>query len=145
MTVVGADHVQIAMPSAGEDEARAFYGGILGLEEIPKPDVLGDRGGCWFRAGPAMAIHLGVDPDFRAARKAHPCLVVDDLAAMRVALGKAGVAIVEDASGLGVDRCYVADPFGNRIELLSASDAGFSLSISLAERPPSRVARDAGG
>jgi catechol 2,3-dioxygenase-like lactoylglutathione lyase family enzyme len=127
VTVIGIDHVLVAMPAGGEEQARRFYAGVLGLEEIAKPDLLGDRGGCWFRAGSGSAIHLGIDADFHSAREAHPCLVVDDLTTLRHALREAGVPVTEDASGLAVDRCYVADPFGNRIELLSAGDAGFSL------------------
>jgi catechol 2,3-dioxygenase-like lactoylglutathione lyase family enzyme len=123
--VVGLDHVQLGMPAGGEDAARGFYGEVLGLREVPKPAALASRGGCWF-AGDAVAVHLGVERDFLAASKAHPALLVMDLAAARDALTQAGVAIEDDDSGLAVRRCYVRDPFGNRIELVDARDAGFS-------------------
>ena len=127
--LVGLDHVQLAMPAGGEAAARAFYGGLLGLREVPKPAALAVRGGCWFtgaRGGPAIAIHLGVDADFRPAGKAHPALVVDDLAALRGTLATAGVTIVEDDAGLGVQRFHAFDPFGNRLEFVDRADAGFT-------------------
>ena len=121
------DHVQLGMPVGGEDAARAFYVDILGLREVPKPVELAGRGGAWF-AGRSVAIHLGVEVDFRPASKAHPAFTVDDLAAARDRLEAAGVATTADDSGLPVRRCYVHDPFGNRIELVDARDAGFSAS-----------------
>jgi catechol 2,3-dioxygenase-like lactoylglutathione lyase family enzyme len=123
--IVGIDHVQLAMPPGAEDEARRFYGSILGLREVPKPPELAGRGGCWF-AGPHAAIHLAPEPGFQALVTAHPALIVRDLGAARKALTAAGVAIEDDDSGLPVQRCYVRDPFGNRIELDDAHDAGFS-------------------
>jgi catechol 2,3-dioxygenase-like lactoylglutathione lyase family enzyme len=124
--VLGIDHVQLAMPPGGEPEARRFYGGILGLREVAKPAALADRGGCWFAGSAGAAVHLGVDARFVAARKAHPGLVVADLAAARHALRSAGVAVIDDDAPTGVARCYTADPFGNRIELIDAADAGFT-------------------
>ena len=115
--VVGIDHVQLSMPPGSEDESRQFYGEILGLREIAKPPELAGRGGCWF---------VGAEHDFRPHAKAHPALVIRDLAAAREALGMAGVAIEEDDSNLPVARCYIRDPFGNRIELDDERDAGFS-------------------
>jgi catechol 2,3-dioxygenase-like lactoylglutathione lyase family enzyme len=123
--VVGIDHVQLSMPPGGEDDARRFYGSILGLREIAKPAELAGRGGCWF-AGLAAAIHLAREEGFVPHAKAHPALVIGDLAAAREALEVAGVPIEEDDSGLPVNRCYIRDPFGNRIELVDARDAGFS-------------------
>jgi catechol 2,3-dioxygenase-like lactoylglutathione lyase family enzyme len=123
---IGIDHVQIGMPAGAEDVARTFYGGILGLREVPKPAALAARGGVWF-AGRALAIHLGVEPDFRPAGRAHPALLVDDIGAARARLDAAGVTIEEDAAGLAVRRCYIRDPFGNRIELVDSADAGFSM------------------
>ena len=123
--IVGVDHVQLSMPPGGEDEARQFYGEILGLREIPKPPELAGRGGCWFVGGNA-AIHVAPESDFRPHAKAHPALVIRDLAAAREALGLADVAIEEDDSDLPVARCYIRDPFGNRIELDDERDAGFS-------------------
>jgi catechol 2,3-dioxygenase-like lactoylglutathione lyase family enzyme len=123
--VVGIDHVQLSMPPGGEDESRAFYVEILGLREITKPPELAGRGGCWF-AGPNAAIHLAPEDGFRPHAKAHPALVIRDLAAAREVLVAAGVAIEEDDAGLPVIRCYIRDPFGNRIELDDERDAGFS-------------------
>jgi catechol 2,3-dioxygenase-like lactoylglutathione lyase family enzyme len=114
------------MPRGGEPAARRFYGELLGLREVTKPSALAGRGGCWF-AGPAgVAVHLGVEEPFGPAVKAHPCFVVADLAATRQRLADAGAVAEPDDAGLGVDRCYVRDPFGNRIELLARRDAGFS-------------------
>lgn len=111
------DHVQLAMPAGGEDAARAFYAGVLGLVEVAKPEHLIPRGGVWFEAG-AVKLHLGVDAEFRPARKAHPALLVDNLPALRAACAAAGFAPVEDEPLPGYARAYVGDPFGNRIELL---------------------------
>lgn len=110
------DHVQLAMPSGREDEARDFYSGLLGISEHPKPEHLAKRGGCWFEDGD-LKIHLGVDADFRPARKAHPALQVDDLPALIARLQAAKVPVREDEPLEGDRRVYVDDPFGNRIEL----------------------------
>ncbi len=117
MHVLRIDHVQLAMPSGQEDRARAFYAGLLGIPEVPKPAALQARGGVWFEAGEAK-IHLGVDPAFHPARKAHPALVVRDLRALVDCLRDAGVEVVEDDRLPGFQRVYVADPFGNRLELM---------------------------
>lgn len=117
MPILALDHVQLAMPTGGEDLARDFYVGLLGMSEVPKPPNLASRGGCWFQAGTA-AVHLGVQADFRPATKAHPALAVDDLAALRASLATAGQTCTEDEPLAGYLRCYVTDPFGNRIELL---------------------------
>jgi catechol 2,3-dioxygenase-like lactoylglutathione lyase family enzyme len=105
------------MPPGGEAAARAFYGGLLGMREVPKPQELAKRGGCWFAAGEAR-LHLGVEADFAPARKAHPAFVVDDLGAMRSRLERAGVLCRDDVPLDGFVRTYVADPFGNRVELM---------------------------
>jgi catechol 2,3-dioxygenase-like lactoylglutathione lyase family enzyme len=123
--IVGIDHVQLSMPEGGEPEARRFYGSVLGLREVAKPPELAGRGGCWF-AGADAAVHLGVERDFRPLAKAHPALLVRDLELAREALAATGVTVEEDDSGLPVRRCYLRDPFGNRIELVDARDAGFS-------------------
>jgi catechol 2,3-dioxygenase-like lactoylglutathione lyase family enzyme len=109
------DHVQLAMPAGGEDAARLFFGDLLGMIEEEKPPVLKARGGCWFRRGDC-AVHLGVDPDFRPARKAHPAFAVDDLHALATRLEAAGHPVKWDEALPGVDRFYADDPFGNRIE-----------------------------
>jgi catechol 2,3-dioxygenase-like lactoylglutathione lyase family enzyme len=116
MRILGIDHVQVAAPAGCEEEARAFYGGLLGLEELEKPEPLRSRGGCWFRAG-THELHVGVDEPFAPARKAHPGFVVDDLAALTARLQEAGVEVTPDDTIPGVERAYVADPFGNRLEL----------------------------
>lgn len=110
-------HVQLAMPEGGEDEARGFYAGILGMREVAKPSVLAGRGGVWFEVGGAR-VHLGVETGFAPARKAHPCLLVRDLGEARRRLAAAEVATDVDLPDLR--RLYVADPFGNRIEIAEA-------------------------
>jgi catechol 2,3-dioxygenase-like lactoylglutathione lyase family enzyme len=116
--VTGIDHVQVAAPPGCEEEARAFYGGLLGLVELPKPAPLAGRGGCWFRAGPQQ-LHVGVEERFAPARKAHPGLVVDGLDELAERLAAAGVEVAWDESLPEVLRFHVADPFGNRLELRS--------------------------
>jgi catechol 2,3-dioxygenase-like lactoylglutathione lyase family enzyme len=116
MTLIGIDHVQVAAPAGCEDEARAFYGGLLGLEELPKPEPLAARGGCWFRAG-AQELHVGVEEPFAPARKAHPGLVAADLDALGERLRAAGIEVTYDDAIPGAKRFYVADPFGNRLEV----------------------------
>jgi catechol 2,3-dioxygenase-like lactoylglutathione lyase family enzyme len=123
--VVGLDHVQLAIPAGGEDEARRFYGVLLGLTEVPKPAALAGRGGCWF-VGPGVALHLGVEADFLAARKAHIAFLVDDLVALRATLDEASVTTADDTAPVGVRRFYVFDPFGNRLELVDQRDAGLT-------------------
>jgi catechol 2,3-dioxygenase-like lactoylglutathione lyase family enzyme len=115
--VVALDHVQLAMPVGGEADAEAFYSSLLGFERVPKPRALAARGGCWFELG-AVVIHLGAEQDFRAARKAHPALRVDGLDQLVGALAAAGHPVRWDDELPGVRRCYVDDPFGNRIELI---------------------------
>jgi len=117
MPIRAIDHVQLAMPAGEEDKARAFYQGLLGIPEQPKPAHLAKRGGCWFERG-ALKIHLGVEKGFHPARKAHPALLVDGLAALKKALADAGCRLVDDEPLEGYDRVYVDDPFGNRIELM---------------------------
>ena len=114
--VRGIDHVQLAMPRGGEATARTFYANVLGLVEVAKPAALAGRGGCWFELG-ATRVHLGVEDDFRPARKAHPALLVDDLGAFVEARGLA-FTWADDVPGLV--HGYVDDPFGNRIELVDA-------------------------
>jgi len=120
MSIVGIHHVQLAMPAGREADAVAFYTGILGLPQVTKPGRLEKRGGCWFEDD-AVRVHLGVEADFRPARKAHPAFLVDDLVSMRRRLEVAGVEVVEDEGLPGYDRFYVDDPFGNRLEFLTES------------------------
>ena len=112
------DHVQLAMPEGEEERARAFYGALLGLIELPKPPELAVRGGCWFASG-SVQIHLGVEADFCPARKAHPALRCIDYDELIARLWAAGVDVHDDANIPGVRRCHISDPFGNRIELIS--------------------------
>ena len=124
MYIVGLDHVQLAMPEGGEEAARRFYGEILGLVEITKPEPLAARGGCWFEA-PGTQVHLGVEQPFAPARKAHPAFRISDLEALREKLVAAGVTVVPDDTLPGIRRFYVFDPFGNRIECMEEGD-GFA-------------------
>ena len=121
MELVGFDHVQLAMPAGGEDEARGFYGELLGLKELRKPAVLAVRGGCWFE-GPGVNIHLGVEQNFAPARKAHPAFRVAGLEALRRKLATAGVSITPDDALPNVRRFYANDPFGNRLEFIQDGD-----------------------
>lgn len=109
------DHIQLAIPAGGEDRARAFWVQLLGLVEFPKPDGLKGRGGLWLLAG-GLELHLGVDPDFKAAGKAHPCFRLPDLAATAALLTNAGFAVLWDDKLADRPRFFSADPFGNRLE-----------------------------
>ena len=122
MPFVGIDHVQIAVPPGAEPEARRFYGELLGMTEVPKPPALAVRGGCWFQCGAAQ-IHVGIEADFRAAKKAHPAIRLDgpaSLEALRAKLEAAGVAVRDDKEDVpGVARFFAADPWGNRLEFVA--------------------------
>jgi catechol 2,3-dioxygenase-like lactoylglutathione lyase family enzyme len=117
--ITGFDHVQVAAPAGCEVAARAFYGDLLGLAELPKPPVLAARGGCWFQAG-TQELHVGVEAEFAPARKAHPGFVVDDLEALREQLRAAGQEPRDDDTIPGTSRFYAEDPFGNRLEFRQA-------------------------
>jgi catechol 2,3-dioxygenase-like lactoylglutathione lyase family enzyme len=119
VTILGIDHVQVAAPRGCEAEARAFYGSVLGLAEILRPETLPNPEGCWFQAG-AQELHVGMEEAFRPARKAHPSLVVDDLPALLARLEGLGITPRADTSIPGVARVHVDDPFGNRLELRQA-------------------------
>jgi catechol 2,3-dioxygenase-like lactoylglutathione lyase family enzyme len=113
--IEGIDHVQVAIPVGGEDRARAFYGELLGLAEVPKPAELAGRGGAWFELG-EVKVHVGVEEDFRSARKAHIAFRVDEVATLAAAARDAGYEVKDDDPIEGVDRVFVFDPFGNRLE-----------------------------
>jgi catechol 2,3-dioxygenase-like lactoylglutathione lyase family enzyme len=117
MKIVRIDHIQLAMPAGREDDARRFYGDLLGIPEVPKPPELAARGGAWFERGD-LKVHLGVDKRFVPARKAHPAFIVADLRLLLAKLQVAGTIIKDDDPLDGYQRVYVDDPFGNRIELL---------------------------
>lgn len=117
----GIDHVQLAAPPGCEPAARRFYGELLGLVELPKPEPLAARGGAWFQCG-AQQIHIGVEHDFRPAKKAHPALRVRDEASLRAlvdGLARAGVPVREDRELADCARFFADDPWGNRLELVS--------------------------
>jgi catechol 2,3-dioxygenase-like lactoylglutathione lyase family enzyme len=114
------DHVQLAAPKGCEAAAREFYGSMLGLAEIEKPPSLRARGGCWFQCG-EQQIHIGVEPDFRPAKKAHPAFAVSDLGKLRETLLALAVKITDDDSILGTRRFFAEDPWGNRLEFLETN------------------------
>lgn len=115
--IIGIDHVQVAMPQGGEALARQFYGALLGLAELDKPDHLAVRGGLWFACG-AQQLHLGGEAAFQPAGKAHPALLVDDLDAYLALLAGRGFEAQHDIPLAAARRATIADPFGNRIELI---------------------------
>lgn len=117
MRVYALDHVQLAMPRGLEDQARSFYRDVLGLTEVAKPPRLAPRGGVWFEGG-SLKLHLGVEDDFRPARKAHPALLVEGLSELAGLCEAAGYEVTHDANHPGFAHVYVTDPFGNRIELM---------------------------
>jgi hypothetical protein len=121
MTILRIEHVQLAMPPGGEADARRFYGEILGIPEVPKPAHLVHRGGCWFEKGD-LKVHLGVEEDFRPARKAHPAFLVRCISVIIERLKRSGHDVIDDEPLEDFTRIYVDDPFGNRIELLEISD-----------------------
>jgi catechol 2,3-dioxygenase-like lactoylglutathione lyase family enzyme len=119
--IAGLDHVQLAMPAGAEDAAESFYCGVLGFTREPKPLNLAARGGCWFRRG-AVSVHLGVEAEFRPAKKAHPAFVVSGFDALVASLAAQQIAFRPDDELPGVTRGYVEDPFGNRIELIAQEE-----------------------
>ena len=119
MGILALDHVQLVMPAGREDEARRFYGEYLGMTECPKPLNLRSRGGVWFQTSDCkVKVHLGVEKDFRAAKKAHPAFLVDDVMALGERIKQAGYEVIDDEPLEGYQRLYVYDSFGNRIELM---------------------------
>ncbi len=117
MQICGIDHVQLGMPAGQEEQARLFYGRVLGIPEKPKPPHLVVRGGVWFEDG-TVKIHLGVEKEFRPAKKAHLALRVRGLDELVAKCQEAGFEVISDSLLEGYDRVYVSDPFGNRIELM---------------------------
>ena len=117
--MLAIDHIQLAAPPGCEEAARRFFGELLGLEEIPKPEAIRARGGVWFRVG-EHELHVGVEQDFAPARKAHPAFRAGNYRELRERLLAGGVEVTDDEAIPGVRRCFVADPWGNRIELISA-------------------------
>jgi len=112
------DHVQLAMPPRQEETARRFYRDLLGMAELEKPPELAKRGGCWFQSG-GVQIHLGVEDDFRPARKAHPAVRCSGYELLLRQLRSANVEVTEVDDIPGIRRCHIFDFFGNRIELIA--------------------------
>jgi catechol 2,3-dioxygenase-like lactoylglutathione lyase family enzyme len=119
--IIGIHHVQLAMPAGGEEVARRFYSGLLGISEVLKPAELAKRGGVWFETD-RIRIHLGIEKDFRPAQKAHPGLLVNDLPSLSKRLVEAGSEVVGGEPLEGYEHVYVNDPFGNRLELWQSVD-----------------------
>ncbi|MFG2354536.1 VOC family protein [Streptomyces sp. NPDC048521] len=115
--IAALDHVQLAAPPGSEETLRAYYAGALGMTEVPKPPVLAARGGCWFQAG-SVQLHLGIEEDFRPARKAHPGLRVTDIEACAARLTAHGAPVTWDDNLPGHRRFHSEDPVGNRLEFL---------------------------
>ena len=113
------DHVQLAIPVGAEAAAQPFYRDLLGLTEVEKPEPGRSRGGSWYEAG-GVKVHLGVEPDFRANKKAHPAFVVSDLADLSQRAEAAGYEVKPDDELEGVERAFIYDPFGNRLEFIQA-------------------------
>jgi hypothetical protein len=121
--LTAVDHVQLAAPPGSEDELRTYYVEALGMTELPKPPVLAARGGCWFRAG-AVQLHLGIEADFRPAKKAHPGLRVTDIESYAARLEAHGAKVTWDDNLPGYRRFYSWDPVGNRLEFLEPTVRG---------------------
>ena len=120
MTVLAIDHVQLAMPPGREADARAFYGTILGFDEVAKPAALAARGGVWFACG-MVHVHLGIDDAFRPGEMAHAAFLVDDFEGLSARFGEAGIIGDRSTDHLGRARAYVRDPFGNRLEFIEGA------------------------
>jgi catechol 2,3-dioxygenase-like lactoylglutathione lyase family enzyme len=118
----GLHHVQLAIPPGSEEACRAFYVGVLGMTEIPKPPALAARGGLWVRAD-TLEIHLGAEEDFHPARKAHPGIRVADLDALAQRLKEGGAEVVWDPNFPGHRRFYSWDNLGNRLEFVQRDEA----------------------
>jgi catechol 2,3-dioxygenase-like lactoylglutathione lyase family enzyme len=116
------------MEEDGEERARSFYGSVLGLTEVQKPAALAARGGCWF-VGEGIHLHLGIERPFKPQARAHIALLAQELDAARAHFAAAGVEVIDDDSGVEYARFYVRDPFGNRIEIVDARDAGFTARL----------------
>ena len=125
MGILSIEHVQIAIPVGSEDRARAFYAGILGFTEVEKPASMAKRNSIWFTAG-NVSLHLGLEPDFHPAKRAHPALIVDNLEGILSTCQGAGVSFKPDVPFNGFRRVHVFDPFGNRLELMERSPQEFA-------------------
>lgn len=135
MPVKRIDHVQLAMPPDREEEARGFYAGVLGISEVPKPPHLARRGGCWFEQD-SLKVRLGVEADFKPARKAHPAFIVSGLRELVARLQARGHRVVEDQPLQGYNRRYVDHPFGNLIESMEADTSASDDHVAGSARAP---------
>jgi len=120
MTAIGLDHLQVCIPPGTEETARAFWSGIIGLEEVPQAPELNSVTGCWFRLG-AVGLHIGVQDPFVPSQKAHPALRISDRAALDVLVARleaAGHPVEWAEVPVAEARCKVRDPFGNQVELV---------------------------
>lgn len=117
MRILEIDHIQLAMPEDGVDRAREFYGEVLGLEEVPRPETISRNVGLWFAAG-TVRVHLGVERDFQPSKKAHPAFVVEGATELFANCRARGFGVTEAADLEGFRRAHVYDPFGNRIEIM---------------------------
>jgi len=115
--VKGIDHIQVAAPKGSDEEARMFYGDLLGMNELEKPESLKGRGGCWFQCG-FQEVHVGIEETFHPSKKAHPGFITEDLKGLQKTLLAAGYTVKEDVPIAGRNRIFTEDPFGNRIEFL---------------------------
>ncbi len=120
--ITGIHHVQVTAPRECEADARKFYSALLGMLEIEKPPELKKRGGVWFEMGEGQQLHIGVEDNFVPPQKAHPAFSVAGLPALREKLAQAGYETQDDDLFIGYNRCYVRDPFGNRIELVEPTE-----------------------
>ncbi|PNY81562.1 VOC family protein [Deinococcus koreensis] len=133
LLIAGLDHVQIEAPAGCEEQARAFFGAVLGLPELEKPPALRARGGVWFALPDGRQLHIGVTPDFVPRTRGHPALRCADLAAFVAHCGAHGVPCRPDTEA-GVPRVFLADPFGNRLEVVQ-HPASVSEAPGLRVRP----------
>jgi catechol 2,3-dioxygenase-like lactoylglutathione lyase family enzyme len=120
VAILSIEHIQIAIPVGAEDRARAFYVDILGFVEVEKPAAMAKRNSIWFTAG-SVSLHLGLEPHFHPAKRAHPALIVDTMDQILAACEHAGIVMKPDVSFNGYRRVHVFDPFGNRLELMERS------------------------
>lgn len=122
--IIALDHIQLAMPAGGEATAIAFFAGLLGFAEEPKPWPLSERGGCWFASG-TCTLHIGVDPAFVPQKKAHPAFLCEDIDHLAARLVANGCVVQWDHDLPKRKRFYTSDPFGNRLEFIQDGD-GFT-------------------
>lgn len=116
-TFKSIDHIQLAAPKGSEDTARHFFKDILGIDELEKPEELKKRGGVWFQFANHQ-IHIGIEEPFYPAKKAHPAFEIENIEALKIHLNKNGIQVIEDENLPGAKRCFISDPFGNRLEFL---------------------------